>query len=62
MSKPTNGICWLYKCPNCGNKKTLTVNYEKYVQYKCTVCEYQFIRKKEIKKWQIKKKPLYKTK
>ena len=49
MSKPMNGICWLYKCPNCGNKKTLTVNYEKYVQYKCTVCEYQFIRKKEIK-------------
>ncbi len=49
MSKPTNGICWLYKCPNCGNKKTLTVNYEKYIQYKCTVCEHQFIRKKEIK-------------
>ncbi len=49
MSKPTNGICWLYKCPNCGNKKTFTINYEKYTQYKCSVCKFQFIKEKEIK-------------
>ena len=50
MSKPTNGIIWLYNCPNCGNSKNMVTYYKEYDLCKCTKCKNKFKIKKEQEK------------
>ena len=42
MSKPTSGLIYIVKCPNCNFNKAIEIFYKDYIIFKCKKCKFKW--------------------